>query len=70
MLKLTTPLPVGIPAGIPFGIGNGSGSVDKIEYLYESDSGVSAARLNSAGRVVTDGNCVGKKGVTTGKVVQ
>ena len=70
ILKLTTPLPVGIPAGIPFGIGNGLGSVDKIKYLYESDSGVSAARLNSAGRVVTDGNCVGKRGVTTGKVVQ
>ena len=47
-----------------------SDSVDEIKYFYESDSGVSAARLNSAGRVVTDGNCVGKKGVTTGKVVQ
>jgi DNA polymerase II small subunit/DNA polymerase delta subunit B len=45
-------------------------SVDEIKDHFESDGGVSAAGLNSAGRVVTDGNCVGKKGVTTGKVVQ
>jgi DNA polymerase II small subunit/DNA polymerase delta subunit B len=45
-------------------------SVDEIKDFFESDGGVSAAGLNSAGRVVTDGNCVGKKGVTTGKVVQ
>ncbi|KAL3921731.1 MAG: hypothetical protein SGILL_002591 [Bacillariaceae sp.] len=30
----------------------------------------STSRLAAAGRVVTDGNCVGAKGVTTGKVVQ
>jgi len=30
----------------------------------------STTRLRAASRVVTDGNCVGKKGVTTGKVVQ
>jgi hypothetical protein len=47
-----------------------SDSVDEIKDFSESDGGVSATRLNSAGRVVTDGSCVGKKGVTTGKVVQ
>lgn len=30
----------------------------------------STSRLAAAGRVVTDGNCVGAKGVTTGKVMQ
>ena len=35
--------------------------------LYANNS---RSRLDSAGRVFTDGNCIGEKGVTTGKVVR
>ncbi|KAG7372253.1 ABC transporter [Nitzschia inconspicua] len=48
-------------------------SVDEKEEFDSVDTPISrrsTSRLAAAGRVVTDGNCVGAKGVTTGKVVQ